>query len=74
MEQVLLAHACLPDYSVRDGRGKMLLHHLAWSSRTSRATFERVSERSGRIHNIVDGEQKSVLHHAAQRGNVAIVD
>ena len=74
MEQVLLAHAYLLDYSVRDGRGKTLLHHLAWSSRTSRATFGRVSERSGRMNNVVDGEQRSVLHHAAQRGNIAIVD
>ena len=74
MEQVLLAHAYLLDYSVRDGRGKTLLHHLAWSSRTSRETFGRVSERSGRINNVVDGEQRSVLHHAAQRGNIAIVE
>ena len=74
MEQVLLAHAYLLDYSVRDGRGKTLLHHLAWSSRTSRATFRRVSERSGRTNNVVDGEQRSVLHHAAQRGNIEIVD
>ena len=74
IEQVLLAHAYLLDYSVRDGRGKTLLHHLAWSSRTSRATFERVSERSGRINNVLDGEQRSVLHHAAQRGNIAVVD
>ncbi len=73
MEQVLLAHAYLLDYSVRDGRGKTLLHHLAWSSRTSRETFERVSARSGRINSIVDGEQRSVLHYAAQRGNIAVV-
>ena len=71
---MLHAHAYLLDYSIRDGRGKTLLHHLAWSSRTSRATFGRVSERSGRINNVVDGEQRSVLHHAAQRGNIAIVD
>lgn len=74
MEQVLLTHADLPDYSVRDGRGKTLLHHLAWSSRTSRETFERVSARSGRINSVVDGDQKSVLHHAVQRGNIAVVD
>ena len=75
MEKVLLAHACLPDYTVRDDRGKTLLHHLAWSSRTSRATFDRVSERSGcRIHTVVDGNQRSVLDHAAQRGNIVIVD
>lgn len=73
MEQVLLAHAYLLDYSVSDDRGKTLLHHLAWSSRTSRETFERVSARSGRINSIVDGEQRSVLHYAAQRGNIAVV-
>lgn len=74
MEQVLLAHAYLLDYSVRDGRGKTVLHHLAWSSRTSRETFERVSARSGRINSIVDGEQRSVLHYATQRGNLAVVE
>ena len=26
------------------------------------------------MHNNLDGEQKSVLHHAAQRGNIAVVD
>ena len=74
VEQVLLAHAYLLDYSVRDGRGKTLLHHLAWSSRTSRETFERVSACSGHVNGIVDGEQRSVLHHAAQRGNIAVVE
>ena len=74
MKQVLLAHAYLLDYSVRDGRGKTLLHHLAWSSKTSREIFEGVSARSGHTNNILDGEQRSVLHHAAQRGNIAVVE
>lgn len=74
VDRVLLTHAYLLDYSVRDDGGKTLLHHLAWSSRTSRETFERVSARSGRMNCIVDGEQRSVLHQAAQRGNVAVVE
>ena len=74
MEQVLLAHAYLLDYSICDGRGKTLLHHLAWSSRTSRQTFERVSARSSCLNSLVDGEQRSVLHLAAQRGNIAVLE
>ena len=77
MEQLLLAHASLLDYSIRDSRGKTLLHHLAWSSRTSCQTFERVSARSSSRLNsvvVVDGEQRSVLHLAAQRGNVAVLE
>ena len=74
IEQVLLAHAYLLDYSICDSRGKTLLHHLAWSSRTSSQTFERVSARSSRLNSAVDGEQRSVLHLAAQRGNIAVLE
>ena len=74
MEQVLLAHAYLLDYSICDSRGKTVLHHLAWSSRTSRQTFERVSARSSHLNSVVDGEQRSVLHLAAQRGNIAVLE
>ena len=38
------------------------------SRRTSCQTFERVSGRSGRLNSVVDGEPRSVLHIAAQRG------
>lgn len=74
VERVLLIHADLIDYSVRDDCGKTLLHHLVWSSRTSRETFERVSARSGRMNGIVDKEQRSLLHQAAQRGNLAVLE
>lgn len=70
---MFLIHADLIDYSVRDECGKTLLHHLVWSSRTSRETFERVSARSGRMNFIVDKDQRSLLHQAAQRGNLAVL-
>ena len=73
-EQVLLTHNYLLDCSARDGRGKTLLHHLAWSSKTSRQLFENVSKRSSHALNIVDEAQRSVLHLAAQRGNTALVE
>ena len=74
MEQVLLTDAHTLDYSIRDHRGKTLLHHLAWSSMTPQETFQRVSVRSGRLKSTVDWEQRSVLHLAVQRGNVAVVE
>lgn len=74
VERVLLIHADLPDYSIRDDCGKTVLHHLVWSSTTSRKTFERVSTRSERMKKMLDREHKSLLHHAAQRGNLAILE
>lgn len=73
IEQVLLIHAYLFDYTVCDGSGKTLLHHLAWSSKTSRELFEQVNARSGCMNRIVDKDQRSLLHQAAQRGNLAIL-
>lgn len=71
---MLLIYADLLDYSVCDDDGRTLLHHLVWSSRTPRETFERVLTRSGRMNCMVDREQKSLLHLAAQRGNLAVLE
>ena len=50
------------------------LHYLAWSSKTSRETFKSCHERSGADLRIADAEGRSMLHLAAQRGNVPVME
>lgn len=50
LEQIFLVHSCLLDFTVCDKRGKSLLHHLAWSSKTSLRIFKEASIRSGSIN------------------------
>lgn len=73
-EQVLRCHGSLIDFSACDHRGMTLLHYLAWSSKTSSETFRRYHGRSNLDLRTVDAEGRSMLHLAAQRGNVAIVE
>lgn len=73
VEQILLSNDYLLDRSARDSRGRNLLHYLAWSSKTSCETFERIHARSGRAIDLLDEEKISVLHLAAQRCNIALV-
>lgn len=51
-----------------------LLHYLAWSSKTSEKTFSKYHRLSNYDLKKVDVEGRSILHLAAQRGNVPIVD
>ena len=51
-----------------------LLHYLAWSSKTSAETFKRQHERSAFSLKTVDATGRSMLHLAAQRGNVPVVE
>ena len=64
--------SCL-DYEARDGRGRTLLHYLAWSSKTTLKTFERVHAQSLAAIEVLDVEGRSVLHFAAQRGNAVLI-
>lgn len=73
-EQILRCHGCLLDLSTRDHRGMSLLHYLAWSSKTSKETFRRYHERSSLDLRTIDAEGRSMLHLAAQRGNVPVVE
>ena len=72
-EQILRCHGDLLDVSARDHRGMSLLHYLAWSSKTSVETFRIYHERSSLDIKTVDAEGRSMLHLAAQRGNVPVV-
>lgn len=74
VEQILLSNDYLLDRSARDSRGRNLLHYLAWSSKTSCETFERIHARSRRAIDLLDEEKISVLHLAAQRCNIALVE
>lgn len=73
-EQLLRCHGYLLDFSTRDHRGMTLLHYLAWSSKTSDETFKRHHERNTFSLSTVDTEGRSMLHLAAQRGNVPVVE
>ena len=72
-EQVLRCHGVLFDLSTRDHRGMSPVHYLAWSSKTSVETFKSCLERSGVDLRIADAEGRSMLHLAAQRGNVPVI-
>ena len=50
-----------------------LLHYFAWSSKTSAETFKQYHERSSLDLGTVDAEGRSILHLAAQRGNLPLV-
>lgn len=73
-EQILRCHGYLLDFSACDHRGMSLLHYLAWSSKTSDETFRRHHERGTLSLRTVDTEGRSMLHLAAQRGNVPVVE
>ena len=74
LERTLQCHGTLIDVSTRDHRGMRILHYLAWSSKTSRETFSKYYEISNLAFTAVDEDGRSVLHLAAQRGNVSIIE
>lgn len=51
-----------------------LLHYLAWSSKTSEEFFRKYYEHSTLSLRTVDAEGRSMLHFAAQRGNVPVIE
>ena len=73
-EQILNCHGSLLKCSSCDDNGMSLLHYLAWSSKTSQATFKKYHERSIFDLKTVDRDGRSILHLAAQRGNVAVIE
>ena len=72
-EQILCCHGDLVDFFARDSRGMSIAHYLAWSSKTSQKTFKKYHTRSNFNLSTRDRERRSMLHFAAQRGNVAII-
>lgn len=72
-EQILCCHGDLVDFFASDSRGMSIAHYLAWSSKTSQETFKKYHTRSNFNLSARDRERRSMLHFAAQRGNVAII-
>ena len=71
--RLLQHHEDVLDLSDTDDRGMSLLHYLAWSSRTPIETFRKYYERSSITLRTLDNKGRSVLHLAAERGNIEIV-
>ncbi|KAL8827856.1 MAG: hypothetical protein Q9191_002937 [Dirinaria sp. TL-2023a] len=72
--QVLRCHGFLFDFSTFDRRGMSVLHYMAWSSKTSTDTFRDYHKLSNLDLRTVDAEGRSMLHFAAQRGNVPVIE
>lgn len=72
--QVLRCHGFPFDFSILDHRGMSVLHYMAWSSKTSTETFRNYHKISNLDLRTVDAEGRSMLHFAAQRGNVPIIE
>ena len=73
-EHILRCQESLLDFSDCDHRGMSLLHYLAWSSKTSGNTFKKYHQHSNYDISAIDAEGRSMLHLAAQRGNVPVID
>ena len=72
-ERILCCHGDLVDLVASDSRGMTIPHYLAWSSKISQETFKKYHTRAKFNLSTRDGERRSMLHFAAQRGNVAII-
>lgn len=70
---ILLSHMSDLDLAKKDRRGRTVLHWLAWSSKTTVESFQKVLDKSGVGINAADAEGKTALHYAAQRGNLALL-
>ncbi|KAL8752827.1 MAG: hypothetical protein Q9184_005616 [Pyrenodesmia sp. 2 TL-2023] len=73
VQQILRCHSDYLDISAVDHYGMTLIHYLAWSSKTSSDDFRRYHRQSHLSLLNVNAEGQSVLHFAAQRGNLAIM-
>ncbi|KAL8917145.1 MAG: hypothetical protein Q9208_008114 [Pyrenodesmia sp. 3 TL-2023] len=73
VQQILRCHSDYLDLSASDHDGMTLLHYLAWSSKTSSDDFHKYRQQSHLSLLDVNAEGQSVLHLAAQRGNLAIM-
>lgn len=73
VKQVLSCHSDCLDLSAADRHGMSILHFLAWSSKTSSDEFRDFHERSHISLYATNTDGLSLLHLAAQRGNIAII-
>lgn len=78
VETIFQYHGASIDEGASDSQGMTLLHFAAWSSQSSHHIFRRHAERrsDGFTSGIwsKDHSGRTVLHYAAQRGNVAVVE
>ena len=74
VEQILQCHCSDFEFSTKDKSGRNLLHYLSWSSTTPVHTFENYHTRFGFDINAVDKAGIGLLHLAAGRGNVDVVN
>ncbi|KAL8679044.1 MAG: hypothetical protein Q9186_004630 [Xanthomendoza sp. 1 TL-2023] len=73
VKQVLSRHCDYIDLSALDRNGMSILHFLAWSSKTTNDEFRDFYERSQTNLGAVNTDGLSLLHLAAQRGNLGVV-
>lgn len=74
MQQILCCHSTFIDLSTPDHTGMTLLHYLAWSSKTSGEEFRKYHQLSRTSLRAINAEGQTILHLAAQRGNLTIID
>jgi ankyrin repeat protein len=72
--QILHCYGSLLDVSACGDDGMPLLHYMAWSSKTSLKIFWRYHKHGDVGLEMVDVEGTSLLHLAAQRGNVPVIE
>lgn len=63
----------LLDFSATDYQGMTIMHYLAWSSLTLLETFRRCHHHSRLSLTAIGNHGRTMLHFAAERGNVSIV-
>ena len=72
--RILLCHAEAMDDAMVDNYGMSLVHFIAWSSKSGPRQLEPYATKGPSYLMAEDGERRSALHFAAQRGNHCIID
>lgn len=70
----MLSVESLLDFSAPDCYGMTIMHYLAWSGYTSLETFKRCFQKCPMPATAVGKGGKTMLHFAAERGNIPIVE
>jgi ankyrin repeat protein len=62
------------DTWAQDTTGRTVLHYLAWSSQSTRQELMRCLQPADKLQlSIKDSQGRSILHYAAQRGNIDLI-
>lgn len=72
--EILKYDSCYIDLGSRDETGRTVLHYLAWSSITTKSSFETHQSSVELNGGKVDNEGRGLLHLAAERGNISVVE